>query len=276
MHIATRCILLVIGLSALGAGRAQTVKADTFVLHFAFDRSGIRPADTAALRLFAREQQLPDSITITGYTDTVGTSEYNQRLSLQRAITAATAFLRWFGTDSSRSPRVIGYGEADALPGNDSGSRRVLIVCFHHPSPPQPVVVKADTLRDKSEPDTVFELEDIRFYANTVTLTDAARFVLPRHINYLISQKGKYLEVDGYCNSPGPPLPLTDPLYILSVQRAKFIYDCLIEKGFDSTQLAYKGKGNANPRNAHPVTRDEADKNMRVEIRVFRSKPPEP
>jgi outer membrane protein OmpA-like peptidoglycan-associated protein len=169
---------------------------------------------------------------------------------------------------------VEGRGEMEPLPGEDSESRRVRIICWRPPEPP-PVVaeVKVDTPFQAPEPDTVFELEDIRFYANTANLTDVAQMVLPRYINYLLSLNGHYLEIDGYCNSPGAPLAPNDPLYILSVKRAKFIYDCLIERGFDSSRLVYKGKGNTNPRNAHPTTRDEMDKNMRVEIRVYRKKP---
>ncbi|HXB05635.1 MAG TPA: OmpA family protein [Puia sp.] len=305
MHTATRCILLAIGVFSGVLGRAQQGRTDTFVLHFAFDHSEIRPVDTASLHLFVYGQLHPaeatattasttaatnpttpagaiaapanpdiDSIGITGYTDTVGTEAYNLRLSLRRALSAVTLFRQWLGPDSILPTRIDAQGEADPLPGDDSESRRVTIICWHHPPPPPPpVVARIDTPRDIREPDTVFELDDIRFYANTANLTDAAQLVLPRHINYLLTLKERYLEIDGYCNSPGPPLPTNDPLYILSVKRAKFIYERLIEKGFDPDKLVYKGKGNTNPRNPHPTTRDEMDKNMRVEIRVFRQKP---
>jgi len=101
----------------------------------------------------------------------------------------------------------------------------------------------------------------------------ASTQTLPKHLDYLLTLKDRFLEIDGYCNSPGPPLKSSDPLYILSERRAKFIYDRLVEKGFDTSRVIYKGKGNTNPRSAHPTTRDEMDKNMRVEIQVFRSKP---
>lgn len=288
MHTVTRCILLVIVLFAGLLGKAQPGRIDTFVLHFAFDHSEIRPVDTVALRLFVRGQLHPDStlvaavpaadldsINITGYTDTVGTEAYNQRLSLRRALAAESLFRLWLNPDSTFPTRIDARGEANPLPGDDSQSRRVVIICFHRPPPPPlpPVVAHTDTPRDQSQPDTVFELDDIRFFANTANLTDDAKLILPKHINYLLTLRDRYLEVDGYCNSPGAPLPKNDPLYILSVKRAKFIYDALIEKGFDPGRLLYKGKGNTNPRNAHPTTRDEMDKNMRVEIRVFRQKP---
>jgi outer membrane protein OmpA-like peptidoglycan-associated protein len=283
MHTVIRCILLVVGFFAGVAGSAQKARIDTFVLHFAFDRSEIRPADTAALRLFIRDQLRAagdsasspdiDSIGITGHTDTVGTPEYNQRLSLRRAMAAATVFRRWLREDSILITRIEARGEGEPL-GGDSESRRVAIVCWHRPPPPPaPIVEQRDTPRDLSEPDTILLLDDIRFYANTTNLTESARVLLPRHIDYLLTLKDHYLEIDGYCNSPGPPLKATDPLYILSIRRARFIYDRLVEQGFDPGRLTYQGKGNTNPRSAHPKTREEMDKNMRVEIKVFRRRP---
>lgn len=267
--------------------RAQPARNDSFILHFAFDRSDIRASDEQAFHLFFRER-FPvggetavagftdvDSISISGYTDTVGSTLYNDRLSLRRAMAVAALVRRWSAGASALPIRIEGRGEAEAIPGDDSASRRVVLICWLHPAPP-PVVAHTDTVRTEPDADTVFALDDIRFVANTAILTDAARFVLPKYIAYLLTLKDRYLEVDGYCNSPGPPLPPTDPLYILSVQRAKFIYDCLVEKGFDPGRLIYKGKGNTNPRNAHPTTRGESDQNMRVEIRVYKQKPGPP
>ncbi|GGB24387.1 OmpA family protein [Puia dinghuensis] len=260
---------------------AQAAKADTITFHFAFDRSEIRPADTQAFGSFVRERILVsageatgdiDSLLIAGYTDTVGTLAYNDRLSLRRAMSAAALLRQYLSPPPSLAVRIEGRGETDPFPGDDSASRRVILVFWHHPAPP-PVAVRTDTARIAPEPDTVIQLEDIRFYANTANLTDEALLSLPRYITNLFPLRDRYLEVDGYCNSPGPPLPVTDPLYKLSVQRAKFIYDYLIERGFDPGKLSYKGKGNTNPRQAHPTTRGESEQNMRVEIRVFRERP---
>ena len=282
----TRSKMLVIGVLILlgAAGRlyAQEVTADSFSLHFGFDRSDLRPADTPALRLFLRDRLSGagiDSILVTGYTDTTGSVAYNDRLSLRRANATAALLRQWKVLTAPLF--VAGRGEADAFPGDDSASRRVTILVYRQPAPPPqpapvvtpPTVVRRDSVPPASEPDTVFQLEDIRFIANTATLTDEARLVLPRYVKTLATLKDRFLEVDGYCNSPGPPLPSNDPLYILSVKRAKFIYDWLIENGFDPDKLTYKGKGNTNPRNAHPTTRGEMDQNMRVEIRVYRQKP---
>jgi flagellar motor protein MotB len=53
------------------------------------------------------------------------------------------------------------------------------------------------------------------------------------------------------------------------VNRAKFIYDYLVNAGFDPYRLTYKGMGNATPVNPYPTTKEEMNANMRVEIKVY-------
>ena len=265
-----RCLIPLLLLAAASPTMSQRSRTDTLVIHFDFDRSNIRPADSS---IFNKVHQNADSILIAGYTDTVGSNSYNLKLSRHRAQSAHTAMLR---TLAAAIPiRLEARGKTNPLPGDDSLSRRVEIVVFYKEAPPITQAPPPDTpkARPDDEPDTTFGLDNINFIANTPILTDAARKALPRSVAILRTFSDHYLEIDGYCNSPGAPLEPKDPLFILSVNRAKFIYDYLIQQGFDSTHLRYKGLGNASPVIAHPTTREESDKNMRVEVRVFHHPP---
>jgi outer membrane protein OmpA-like peptidoglycan-associated protein len=247
---------------------AQGLRADTLILHFAFNRSTIRPADSVAIsNLVART---PDSILLLGYTDTAGSDAYNDKLSYRRAL-AAKAMLRL-----PIPIRLEARGEADPLPGDDSLSRRALLIIYYH-AKPTPIAHADPPPKQKApgDPDTVLTLNHINFLANKAELTEAAIMALPSNVANLRPFRDRYLEIDGYCNQPGPRLAKTDVLFILSVNRAKFIYEYLIGQGFDSTHLSYKGLGNASPVNAHPTTASEMDQNMRVEIKVFHD-PPKP
>jgi len=259
---------------------SQRSRTDTLLVHFAFDHSEIRLDDSAILE---KAHLGADSILIIGYTDTVGSNDYNLKLSRRRTQATQTAMLRILAQVQSGQPqaalpptRLEARGENDPLPGNDSLSRRVEVLVYYQvkdiAQAPPPDTPKA---RPDDEPDTTFGLDNINFIANTPILTDAARKALPRSVAFLQNFRDHYLEIDGYCNSPGAPLEPKDPLFILSVNRAKFIYDYLIQQGFDSTHLRYKGLGNASPVIAHPTTREESDKNMRVEVRVFHNPPPQ-
>jgi outer membrane protein OmpA-like peptidoglycan-associated protein len=264
MTLFTRCLIIVLSISTMTT-RAQQVRADTLIVHFAFNRSDIRPADSTAISNLAAHT--PDSILLLGYTDTTGSNAYNDKLSFRRAL-AAKAILRL-----PIPIRLEARGEANPLPGDDSLSRRALLILYHHVAP----IVLTDTPRIKApgEPDRVLTLNHMNFIANKAELTQAAQDALPSNVANLRPFRDRYLEIDGYCNQPGPPLAKTDVLFILSVNRAKYIYEYLIKQGFDSTHLSYKGLGNASPVNAHPTTTREMDQNMRVEIKVF-SDPPKP
>ena len=259
----------VLTLAIVCAASAQQHRTDTVVLHFSFDRSIVRPADSGLL--ISLTSRTPDSILIAAYTDTTGSERYNQKLSLRRALAVQAAIPHSLAMTTPL--RLEARGETDPLPGDDSLSRRVLVIVHYRVNDTPVVAVAPPPPKREGEPDTVIPLDNIRFVANTPVLTQEARFLLPQITPQLMKYNDRYLEINGYCNAPGPPLPEYDPLFKLSVARAKYIYDYLVEKGFDSTHLRYIGRGNTSPLNANPVTKEEMDQNMRVEIRVFRQFP---
>jgi peptidoglycan-associated lipoprotein len=84
-------------------------------IHFDFDRSDIRQGDATILqgnydqiRSAAAQRQKP-GITIEGYCDPIGTSEYNLALGMRRAE-ASKAYLVRLGAGSSQLT-TISYGE---------------------------------------------------------------------------------------------------------------------------------------------------------------------
>ena len=276
-------------------GRSQQRRRDTLILHFAFNNYRIQPADSAHLyQIFSAAGA--DSISITGYTDKVGTVAYNQRLSRQRADAA----YRWIRQANNHSPetpaprgQVIGGGIAPTPQRSDSDNRRVEIVYYHtlsdagnagaaprssdaRASRPNDsiVVVKSvpadsSNIPDSTRPTAVLALHRINFIVDTPIPTDSTRSILPQFITELRQFKDRRLEIDGYVNSLVPLRGAKDPLFVLSVRRAKFIYDYLVNAGFDPDKLTYKGMGNASPINPNPITREEMNANMRVEIKVY-------
>jgi peptidoglycan-associated lipoprotein len=84
-------------------------------IYFDFDRSDIRPGDVTILQgnhsqieAAAAQNQRP-SITIEGYCDPIGTSEYNMALGMRRAE-AAKSYLVRLGASSSQLS-TISFGE---------------------------------------------------------------------------------------------------------------------------------------------------------------------
>jgi outer membrane protein OmpA-like peptidoglycan-associated protein len=265
--------------------RSQQRMEDTLILHFRFDSYQIQPADLARLDAI-RHPGYTDSTSIIGYTDATGTPAYNQRLSWQRANAAA----RLLATARSHAS---GGGIAPTPERSDSENRRVEIVFYYsvphydtvtrqtpeatttrtnHPND-SIVVVKntpaASMVADSTHPAAILALRRINFIVDTPIPTDSTRRILPQFIAELEQYKDRHLEIDGYVNSLVPLHGTDDKLFILSVRRAKFIYDYLVNAGFDPGKLTYKGMGNASPINPTPTTREEMNANMRVEIKVY-------
>jgi outer membrane protein OmpA-like peptidoglycan-associated protein len=203
---------------------------------------------------------------------------------------------------TSGQPPTIGGGVAPTPERTDSDNRRVEIVYYYIPpattdTRPVPqydtvtrrtpaaatgktsrpndsiIVVKStpanSTSADSAQPEAVLTLHHINFIVDTPIPTDSTQRILPQFITELQQFRDHHLEIDGYVNSFSPMRGPKDPLFILSVRRAKFIYDYLIDAGFDPAKLSYKGMGNATPVNPHPITKEEMNANMRVEIKVF-------
>ncbi|MGH8673344.1 MAG: OmpA family protein [Burkholderiales bacterium] len=93
----------------------------TFLLYFITAKDELTPESTGDLdKVLAdmRTRPVPD-IVVTGHTDTVGTSEYNDRLSMQRAERVKT-FLTGIGIPADRI-RTAGRGKRELLvPTSDS------------------------------------------------------------------------------------------------------------------------------------------------------------
>lgn len=91
---------------------------------FEFDRSEIRPAFYPELDAIAAElQNYPDAtINVAGHTDSIGTEQYNEGLSMRRAEAVAN-YLENAGISRDRMI-VEGFGETQPVASNDNPEGR--------------------------------------------------------------------------------------------------------------------------------------------------------
>jgi peptidoglycan-associated lipoprotein len=112
-------------------------------VHFDFDRSEIRPEDTALLDRFAEVVAAYYDgalVTVEGFADPAGSAAYNRELSHRRA-NAVAAYLQDEGGLFPETMRTVGYGEdRQVIPGaqgpGDAGleNRRVAFVIEFAPT----------------------------------------------------------------------------------------------------------------------------------------------
>jgi len=116
-------------------------------VYFAFDDATVEEEDEAVLNRFGSvaQEYYPDAlITVEGFTDASGSSDYNLQLG-QRRATAVRAYLLGSSDLTEEQVRAISYGEDTrrlVMPGNTGPgvpgweNRRVVIVIDHDGEPP--------------------------------------------------------------------------------------------------------------------------------------------
>ncbi len=111
----------------------------------------------------------------------------------------------------------------------------------------------------------IIELKNIFFDVNKWDLKDQSKAELQKVINFLKANPTLKIEFGGHTDNSG------DKVFnkTLSNNRAKAIYDYVIEKGaIPATRLAYKGYGDTKPKAPNDTPENKA-KNRRTELKVL-------
>jgi len=197
---------------------------------------------------------------VTGYADSVGSGSYNLNLSRLRAEYIANIIrshqrekftLRYLGEDHGRGSEL-------------KLNRRVEIVGSLRDKPEM-----LPGSRPATEEDKVIKIipgDNIYFLPDKAIITEESVDYVKDLARILSGYKTNHFEIVGHVNyqSKSDATQLGD-LYELSLQRAKIVYDLLVEYGIPKERLAYRGAGNSEPIIRNPKNDEEKRKNMRVE-----------
>ena len=228
------------------------------------------------------------TISIIGYTDYVGTEDYNARLSQERAQYVANYFLS-MGIKSNQIRQRVGKGEIVRVAervGGYQADRKVDVVLqvrkggrdkttpltnasFNSikATTPDPVLQKMDISTGET-----FVLDKIYFYAGRHVVKPESLPELDKLYNALAANNNITIQIEGHiCCVRFAPDALDEDTneLALSTNRAKYIYDYLIAKGIDARRLKYRGFGRLRPVVAKELTLEDEDRNRRVEIRIL-------
>jgi outer membrane protein OmpA-like peptidoglycan-associated protein len=111
--------------------QAVVVKEEVIVIrdvHFQFDKATLTASDKEALDKIATrlKQEAPTArLTVTGHTDSVGSSKYNQKLSDRRAH-SVVEYLISQGVPRSEFVSVTGAGESQPVADNKTADGRAM------------------------------------------------------------------------------------------------------------------------------------------------------
>ena len=225
-----------------------------------------------------------DSIAIYGLTDTVGTKTYNKRLAYRRCKTVDSLIESLLHKRILLSFKLVPVGESQEINESDSLQRKASLIVY---------VKRTDTLRasiadlvkrdkigprtdelDKNnvlEVDTVIMLSNIYFRPDTPDITPESLPMLDNYKYIIRKYPNNFIEVGGYVNHKYSVLKPGDPLFTLSVERAKVIMEYFVQNGCNPKLITYKGYGNSKLVITNPKNLEEKMKNMRVELKIFKT-----
>jgi outer membrane protein OmpA-like peptidoglycan-associated protein len=266
-------------------------RADSITLYFDFNRSDITRGTDSILTWYFhanREQYIIESVSLSGFCDNIGSDRCNDTLSMKRAL-AVKSYLARTWPDTANIKEVHGFGKRQPLNDNRTEqqramNRRVVLVFQKTPlTPPaadRPLATSDSSktyvsaiLKDTATTiGTTVVLKNVNFYGGRHFPLDNSYPALDDLLRAMKENPKLIIRIEGHvCCIPesmdGPDIDTHQPN--LSVTRARFVYDYLMEHGIDSARMSYLGLGAANK--IYPEERDPFEQalNRRVEVRVM-------
>jgi outer membrane protein OmpA-like peptidoglycan-associated protein len=230
------------------------------------------------------------NVWIFGYADFLNNDSYNIKLSQKRADNVKSRLLKNTSEPQMTVLACEGRGEKNS---KDNGShdgereqRRVDLVFEIRPpnrvvdtrpikldqkdttkKHPQTKLINVEELKTKGK----MALEGLSFIPGRSTLMPSSVPVLEGLLKTLEQNQDLRVEIQGHIccwSQPGDAYDYDTKDNNLSTNRAKTVYNYLVEHGIDEDRLQYKGYGHTRPREVENSPENE-QKNRRVEIKVL-------
>lgn len=283
------CILFCLAFVPARAQRAT----DTFKLYFDLDVPMLSKSMENKIDLLIFNDKIISGakVMIVGYADYLGTEGYNKDLSMKRAQNVKNYLVK-YGLNAADIELCVGKGkvERSGVSSKDGfpKDRRVDIVVNNMVRNPKVATKppKRDTATSveltnieemrKLRPGTTFELKNVYFPPDRHIIRPDSYRILEKLYAVLRDNPGVKISIEGHvcciAAHANDALDIDTNEPVLSVNRAKEIYDYLVSKGIDADRLTYAGFGKRRPIIKVERTEEEAQKNRRVEIRIVENR----
>jgi outer membrane protein OmpA-like peptidoglycan-associated protein len=268
----------------------QNAKAQLqFVVYFDNNKFQLNKTEQAKLDKWILENKTSKILSITGSTDEVGSSGFNDTLSQKRVN---SIYSKVNGKIKIREDfKSISLGEKGATSPNKAENRKAIIHYILEKDLAREneilgikpkVVVEEEiipieeetmnfpdgaTLEDKIElstKGTLIRLEDINFHVNTFAIIPSSKKSIDELIYVLKKYPKLKIEIQGHICC------VNKDARNLSLDRARQVKRILMSEGIDDKRVKVKGFGVSKPKFAIPEKSEfEAARNRRVEIMIL-------
>ncbi|NDI98074.1 OmpA family protein [Flavobacterium sp. LaA7.5] len=229
---------------------------DVFIVYFDSGLDKVNADSKQKLAEWITKNKAVQIQKIYGYTDDVGTDDYNTKLSKRRVNTVSTT-LKNNGLVIFKGVDIQAFGETNAEGGANEQDRRVEIYYV--------AIFQSDVEKKilKSKTGDKVRLPNVNFYENSVELIRESETILQDLLFILEKYPLLKIQIQGHvCCQP-------ENEERLSFKRAEVIYQYLIENGIDKERLSHTGFGSTKPIYPLPEKNEEERvANRRVEIEI--------
>ncbi|MEW6468263.1 MAG: OmpA family protein [Bacteroidota bacterium] len=119
----------------------------------------------------------------------------------------------------------------------------------------------------KLKPGEAVRLPNIKFKGDETEILPSSRASLLTLYKFMLENPTAVIEIEGHVNAPG--MKNSSKIKKLSKDRAKAVFEYLVEKGIEPSRIQYKGYGNSKMVYKKPANEKQNEENRRVEIRVI-------
>src|SRR5579862_204917 len=245
---------------------AQQMADTTLVVYFDNNKYSLSPVDTSTLDSFFLNHRPVTVKSISGFTDSIGSSASNFILAGKRNR-ATMNFLKKYSFLAVNYP-VYNFGKTRSAGQSDNAlNRRVEIAIASKKDP-------GDAVSTEKEATVVKKiiLDKLYFKPDLPVLESFSLDYLKRTAIILKTYPDAKFEIHGHVNCPLNVPPNSDYMKTmnqLSEDRARAVFEILKDNGIPAEKMTYKGMGNSQMINPNARTDDEKRQNMRVEIFIL-------
>lgn len=247
---------------------------DTLTVLFAFGSSKLDAPSKSALKILrlTMNEAVRCNMEVHGYTDYIGSSESNQRLSEARVQSVLSALS---GAEGELITETYGHGElpAGSDTSNDeklrSQARRVDLIYTFTPLPDQTEFLEGSVIQrllTNAEVGEKITLPNILFKGGTSVILESSYTSARELRDYLLAHPTVEIKILGHIccheNDGTDGTDINTGLQNLSKARADRIEEWLIDQGIDASRLQTEGK-----MASEPLGRQSAyDRRVEVEV----------
>ena len=260
-------VMLAIGVACLSSVSAQQ-QTDTLIIFFAINEASVDNQSAEQLNMMVIGNTDIVSISVLGYTDFLGSVAYNYKLSEKRSDNVRNYLINKgvdkniiFSKGNGVHPNSVEKNRQDP---SDKGIKAHRIVQVVYTTKKELSEENHDTNKLSEEnlvPNNIIVLENILFYPREWRFRPDSYQDLMSLLEIMQKHPTLKIEIQGHICCYGDD---SDPI---SLNRAKAVFDYLVERGIDPNRMRYKGFGATRKR--YPLEQNEYEENMNRRVEIF-------